>query len=483
MATETGNTTQQTGARSEEAPRKTWSSLPKTLATDSTRRLIGNSTSCKVNALDIIKADREQLIMCYQRLCGAIGRINVFLSEENENSDSDPGYAVLSASCNRVECEEALQQIMRDKHNVFTASLNLLRIMNDQMISKAKRVLSDSLESSEKSVWYCWMQYIGSELDSMTEGQQQLAERNMSKWWTLMTKIYDKLAAIILDVDSDVGSVIDVETGLKEWRNLLSMTKGAADFEEVFYRERLIFNNYELGKVSGITWEKRRELLMKLISRKELGLDSILDLKRVELTIAEGYDEWIESARMLFKLAEAKGMKFACEQDVKEKPKKAKQEAVETHVPTPKNFASPNFEPADKPKIVPKDVCFKCGQTGHWANRCPTFTPTYRREYGDKGSDEPKPREQLVPGTGTPRFPNVRPAGPTYAPKSAAPAPVVRTAVPPTNAVEKTSYYRTSSGRNVYKPKTMVTFSETVEEVPRDSDEEADEPQRPSTTT
>jgi hypothetical protein len=90
-----------------------------------------------------------------------------------------------------------MQMILKQWKNVFEASCHLLRITNDNMIPQAERVLAHSPESNDKSLWYCWTQYIGSELDSMSERQQKSAERNMLKWWTLMTTIYDKLAAII----------------------------------------------------------------------------------------------------------------------------------------------------------------------------------------------------------------------------------------------------------------------------------------------
>ncbi len=448
---------QQTGARSAgTSAKKTWASVPRVSVVESTRRLIGTSNACKVSALDVIKAvDRDQLSVCFQRLCGLIGGINVFIPSGDDEDNSVPRYETLAANCSKAECEEALQQIMRDKHDVVSASLHLLKIMNDSMITKVKRVLSESLESMDRAIWYCWIQYIGAELDSMAEEQQQVAVQTMNKWWQLLTRVYDRFAAIVLDVGAGSDNTIDVEAGLKEWRHLAAMTKGAADYEEVFLRERIIFNNYELSKVSGISWEKRRDLLLKLIERKELGLGPILDLKRVELSIAGNYDEWIDSARLLFQLAEVKGMKLALEREKHEEAKKAQQRRAEI-IATPAKPILPlkPLEQTMKPKHVPVDVCFICGATGHWANRCPSA----KKEVVEKTFEQTKPREQLIPGTGTQRFPNVRSVDPV--PKS---APQRDSTLPAT--VARQPYYQTSSGRNVYKPKSMVTFSESIDEI------------------
>jgi hypothetical protein len=123
--------------------------------------------------------------------------------------------------------------------------------MNDNMIVKVKRMLADSLDDNcETAVWYCWAQYIGAELEDMTEAQPLVAKQTMKESWTHMSKTYDQSVEILLDSVRTENDDVDIEIGLKEWKNFTSIIKGAADYEEVFYRERVIFNNYGLGKTS-----------------------------------------------------------------------------------------------------------------------------------------------------------------------------------------------------------------------------------------
>ena len=289
---------------------KTWASIPKVTVVESTRELIGASAACKITALDVIKADREKLIGLFHRLTGKLGNINPFLFEMNAEMEDGSGHPLLPADCSRLQAEESLQQIMKDQCNVVVACLRLLNIMSDSMVTKAKRVFADSLESGENSIWFSWNKFVGVDLDSMSEAQQVLAEKVMEKWWELMTKIYNRLAGIVLDSGISPDTTIDVEVGLKEWRNHANLVKGSTDFEEVFLKERLVFNDYGLGKISGMGWDKRKDALNKLLERKELGLDSILDFKRVDLATADNYETWMKAAIVIFKLAESKGIKM-----------------------------------------------------------------------------------------------------------------------------------------------------------------------------
>lgn len=453
---------QQTGAPIRGTVRKGWITLPKVSAVEVTRRLIGSASACKVNALDIIKADKSQLISCYQRMVGRLGYCNPFLSEENEEADDGSGNPALPAGCSRLQCEDALQGIMKDQCNVVVACLRLLNIMNDSMVTKAKRIFADSLEAAESSVWFSWNQFVGVDLESMSEEQQLSAERAMEKWWKLMAKVYDRLGTMIIDSGSGPDVAKDVEVGLKEWRNHASLVKGSVDFAEIFVKERLVFNSYALGQLTGMTWPKRREALMKLIERKDLGLDTILDIRRVELTIADDYNSWMESAGTIFKLAESKGITLHTEREKhQEKPKKANPD-VPDQKPTPPPSKPPVKEFYTKPKPPVGDRCFKCGQIGHWANRCPST------------KQEEKPQQEmqrLIPGSGS------RPQNPV--PKSNMPPPAIK------RPDDKKQPYQTRSGRTVNRP-VMVTFGDPIEETWEEEEEGVksdDSPQHQSLRT
>jgi hypothetical protein len=307
---------QQTGAPiREDVPReqRSWAMIARPSCVATTRRIIGSAGACKITALDVIKADKVQLIMYYQRLTGRIGEINPFLAESREEAELDTGCTTLALTCNRSDCEEALQTIMRDNCNVVYASIRLLNIMNENMIGKVKRLVADSLEAPDECmIWYSWAQFIGVQFDSLPVEQQEAAEIIMTRWWNHMTQIYDRIATILLEGSVNADQTVDVELGLKEWRSMANLIKGAADYEEILLREKLVYGKYRLSEVSGMSWEKRRDLLNKLLERKELGLDSILDFKRVDLNIANTYEEWSTAARAIFRLAETKGMRLGC---------------------------------------------------------------------------------------------------------------------------------------------------------------------------
>lgn len=391
----TGNEIEQTGAAirgtTSENGRKTWATLPKATVVESTRRLIGSGSTCKVSALDVIKCEtKQQLISTFSRTCGLIGDVNVFLSEDNTDGGkliNDHTNTGLSNKCSKAECEEALQLIMKDRASVVEASVRLLQIMNDAMISKARRMLAECLENAgEATVWYCWTQYIGVELDTLTENQQQLAVKNMSKWWTFMTKIYDKLAMILLDVERNGEQVLDLEVGLKEWRDLTSIIRGATSHEEVFHKERIIYKNYQLEKVPGFHWSKRRDLLNKLIERKELDLHQILDLRRVELTLAADYEEWLSYAKTIFRLAEAKNIGMLSNKRINWEEQKKPNILPPSQ---PKRYEASSSGPYDKPT---KSSCYYCKQEGHWRDQCPSknkLVPGFASQ-APKVVDEPK---------------------------------------------------------------------------------------------
>ena len=419
--------------------KKSWATLPKTTVVEGTRRLMGDFSSCRVSPLQVIKCgDRATLLSLFHRLIGRMGDINPFLSEAELDGEESEDQ-VLATDCGRSDCEDLLQKILRNRTNAVKACVTLLKAMNLTMLSKAKRLIAASLENQvENAIWQSWTPYVGAELETMTELEQHAAEKAMSKWWNFMSKMYDRLAAGMLESCDRTEQETDVELGLREWRNLTNMIRQATDYDDVFLRERLIFTGYGLGQIGGMSWEKRREALLKLITRKELNLESILDLKRVELSIAEDYDEWMSYAKVIFTLADRKGLHIAGEKELHDnKPLQLRPQIV------------PKVEQPYKPKTTNPDSCHRCGQVGHWANRCPNG--------------------KLTPGFASIRKPNVNAAdftthiaksNPTTSliPKSSAPVQG-----PGGLEQDKKPYYRTASGRNVYKPKSMCTQSEVIE--------------------
>ena len=470
-------------------PARSWSQMlseVETSVVQPTRKLIGSMSACKVSALDVIKAtDREELLSLFVRLTGQSGRLNPFLSEDDSEDEKQNEYLLksLNEKYSRAECEENLQLIMRSKMNTVVAIHQALRMMPVTVVYKVKSMLADSLEcEEEKSVWYCWNQYIGCDTDDLSADEQIHAARSLSKWWQLMTKVYDRIVKLLLDNAQGqrfLEENVDIEVGIREWRNLPRMCKGASNYEEVFLREKLIYNNYRLAEVSGMNWEKRRELLNMLILRKELQLESIVDVRRVSMTVAENYDQWWTAASEVLRLAEAKGWTLDVEMYEKNRNKKAKEkeaaeqkknqnrewinrnETAKSAVPQQHENNRSQAKPTEYKRMYnfDKDQCMNCGQHGHWAKDCPSKVKTDQRST-QENQVSPASSTKITPG-----------AQSSFA---ARPTAAVPKSAPPTPKKDDKTPYQTAYGRTVHKPKSMVTFAvpeRTERAIPSDNDE------------
>jgi len=357
---------------------RSWSSLPTLSAVESTRRLIGNGVT-KVTPIDVIHVtDRNQLIHLYSRWCGRIGSLNPYLiaieSDEKEKSgDVDPS---------QYSPSELLQILMRDRMNVIDGTIKLIQWMPKAVISKAKFVIADILAKPNES--YSWLQYVGSKFEELDPEGQARAEQDMKNWWAFMNMVYDKLALVLLEVSSNSSQTIDVEEGLRAWRDFASHFRGSYTTEEVVQKENVVFTTYQLDTLFHIGWNKRKELLNKLIERPEMNLQSILDTQRVALATAADYEVWMTSFRSLIELASVKGLKLMKSSNV---------DIQDAHKPLPNNFSAnkplPNnlTRPAGVPQKRPtpptessmkrpspppdSSVCYICKAKDHWANKCP----------------------------------------------------------------------------------------------------------------
>ncbi len=92
-----------------------------------------------------------------------------------------------------------LQAIMKDMCNVIDGIIRIITLSPEKVVAKIKRLIANSMESEDRSVWYCWMQYIGVEFESMSEKAQVEAQRQRDEWWSLMASIYNKVVSIMLE--------------------------------------------------------------------------------------------------------------------------------------------------------------------------------------------------------------------------------------------------------------------------------------------
>ena len=443
--------------------RSSWAKLSIGVETQPSRSLIGSMNASKVTSIDIIRStNRDELISLFSKLSGQL--LNPFIAEDGEETQKDQSIDCLSEKYTRSEFEYCLQLILRSKISTVGAIYQVLRIMPVTVVYKVKSMLAESLEKEdEKSIWYCWRQYIGCELEELPVDAQSAASTHFTQWWQLIAVIYDRIVGILLESSTGhkmLEESVDIEVGIKEWRNLSRMCKDASSYEEIFQREKFIYNNYHLAQVSGMTWEKRRELLNMLILRKELQLEPIVDVKRVALAVAETYDQWWEAAKEIIKLAEAKGMTldtgmYETNKKLKDLSERKRNNFRDFNVE--KESAKPmqaqqsgsyhaQYRPAEFKRAVnvDRDQCLNCGQRGHWAKECPSKVKSDQKPTFEQPAQPVHPTK-IMPGL--------------QSSFSARPSAVVSKSPPPTPKKDDKSPYQTAFGRTVHKPKSMVTFA------------------------
>jgi hypothetical protein len=407
---------QQTGALDPGSPPMSWGTLPAMAVVESTRKLIGFSSERKVSPLELIKCDKTELIHHYNRMVGLTGQLNPFLPDPN--SEDEFCVPALGANATREQCEITLQEIMGRRSNVVDATVLVLRAMNPNMTAQARMYLAQRARDCE---WYQWQPYVGVRFEDLSESERITAIKDRNSWWEVVQETYEGLASILLVASTPQRT--DIEDAISSWRAVSSYIKGALTYDEIFFREQITYEKYGLE----FDFAKRRELLNKLLERRELKLENLIDFQRVALSTADNYSTWLQAAREIFRLAESKNISPTSEAKADAKPLSKSTRTPDANPttavyrtsdtkPTPaanrtsdakptSDFkqppdAKPTFHPkqADDSKTyvargvprrqdvpmknesVGRDQCFKCKGFGHWSKECPQ--ESYRTSYG-----------------------------------------------------------------------------------------------------
>ena len=290
----------------------------------------------------------------------------------------------------RIDCEQMLRDIAVAQFDSVSAMIILLRIANDAMLWSIKRSLVASFERHQK-FWNSWKNYSG--LESLSDSMKTKAKADFQHFWNAADSLFSETIKLLKELSNhEETESNDIEKLLKRWRDVTSYFREENSWEAVLDRERIIFSTSSV-LCDNISWEVRYKLLMNLMSREEMGItQAILDLKLLELELSTDYEEWISIIRLVLRVAVSKGLSY------RGIPKKKPEQPQKNEIPQQKGkpfLEAKNENPkkwceyhkshshsTEECRVRKSDTpaktlgnCYICGDSTHWANKCPKKAP------------------------------------------------------------------------------------------------------------
>ena len=441
-----------------------------------------NELSCDHSAISVF--DSKDLLLTFKNLTGYVGEglsnLNPFIRNcESGIDEFCSTHSKLSNHCSKPEISVLIREILTIRCDSVRSVIVILSVSNCELYSRIKRLLITSLEKKANNL-SCWKNYAGIEPDML---DREKALNDFTMFWSSSNQFLDQVIETVKQYALEVEtSNDDIEKLLRRWRDIQMYFKECTNWEEVFLREQIIFDSIE-SKIE-IEWNVRQKHLMKLLIREEMNIESLVNLRAIELSEAPDYEQWLVYVYQIVRIANTRGMLYKGTEKKKHENEQNKGKNS-SHLP-PRNeirqqksndggmnpgryekkaekwcsfckSAGHVLSECQNPEFLKRKQiggCFICGDASHWANQCPK-----KPQQGQAPTQVPKSQA-----------PAPKPASSTPLP----PAPAKVPQPPPTQPTQAQSRY----GRPLKptQPFSLTTIYESPEslqdEIPVDSSDE-----------
>ena len=341
-----------------------------------------NELTVEHSALTVL--DSKDLLLTFKNLSGYVAEglpnLNPFIMEMDSGiHEFCCNRQKLSDQSSKAEIECFIREILVIRCDSVRSVIIVLSLSNFQLGSRIKRLLISSLEKNAKD-WGCWKNYSGVEPGMLDKEQ---ASRDFNAFWDACNGFFDGVIECIKQYALEVEtSNEDIETMLRRWRDVPAYFRECSSWEEVFLREKVIFDSIELKLT--IEWRVRQKHLMKLLVREEMNVESLVNLRAIELSEAAEYEQWLVYVKQVFNIAINQGKgKYSSQPS----PRYEQRQKHSSHVMNPVRgekksekwcsfckTAGHLVSECQNPEFRKKKQtggCFICGDSSHWANQCP----------------------------------------------------------------------------------------------------------------
>lgn len=378
--------------------------------------------SSEVTPYAWLKIHANDVPKMYKHMTGYIGGLTPNTNPFIRSSESVPVEDFITTqqklkdgAVNRLEIERLLREVLIAQYDAVRSTVALLSLLNTELLTRVKRTVVISLEDeADCKSWNAWKGYAGTRPEGYSEVKKRRAKEDFERFWRVCDKLLNQIVTSLKETIMEDEPLEDVERMLKKWRDIGEYFKDAHNWNEVLDRERIIFDM--LCQKVEITWETRRILLMKVLSREEMGLtQNIIDSRLIEMEEAETYSEWLKNVQQILKIALVKNLTFKGSVDKKK-----------IDFPVRKFHEGQALLPRDRAPYIKNEpprlnnlwcnyckrhghtinecrsrsmpprgpnICFNCGESGHWAQNCPK-KPT--QAGGERGVMNPPPGQTQV---------------------------------------------------------------------------------------
>ena len=267
-----------------------------------------NELSCDHSAISVF--DSKDLLLTFKNLTGYVGEglsnLNPFIRNcESGIDEFCSSHSKLSNYCSKPEISVLIREILTIRCDSVRSVIVILSVSNCELYSRIKRLLITSLEKKANN-WSCWKNYAGIEPDML---DREKALNDFTMFWSSSNQFLDQVIETVKQYALEVEtSNDDIEKLLRRWRDIQMYFKECTNWEEVFLREQIIFDSIE-SKIE-IEWNVRQKHLMKLLIREEMNIESLVNLRAIELSEAPDYEQWLVYVYQIVRIANTRGMLY-----------------------------------------------------------------------------------------------------------------------------------------------------------------------------
>ena len=343
------------------------------------RQLSVNQT--QVTPIHVLECrDAQLLIRLFISISGYVGgrsmsafALNPFITNETENTVEELlglSKPLTSKNPPKHEVDALLRCAANAGFNYVQTCVYIMNLMPESLlIPGARKLLFQSLDR-DKTKWHSWREYSISDPTSL----DQETVRSAYRQFNIVTEHYLSDLIGLLNGESIENTNIQ---NYKKWRDYAAYFKASTSIEEIFERERVLFEEVLDGLAE---WNERKELLNKIVMDSRLGAAPAADRYYVELIDARNYTGWQFYLNKIIDWVNAKGITMSTPQaPAKPDQPPNKQEHRKKDYPVPKK------QEPDLPR------CQYCHKPGHTADVCFTIRNKLgnnnNRDYGNNNRD------------------------------------------------------------------------------------------------